>query len=388
MKRLGWSLLVLAVVAGLIFPKTGSAFPYFIDFTVKGDRPGEPTDPVNGGLTSYGFFSFDSSLIPPGGGDRWGEVRIAAWGTEILGLGATSLQFTWDSHTWTRVDADLFRLYFSADGNCLAWSIGGGTVGLNHLSGGTYPDFWVSAPGIDFKYTTANSWRIFDGTITSWGLSLGARAFVESSARTVPVGPDGPDLRVWIEPRDGAFQISNVDPSSIELSSPPLGSESIRAISSKPSLVSDRDHNGVADLGIRFGGGDLYHLLGNFVGRRTLHMVLRGHLIDGSNLRAEIDFNVVGVGPTVQATVSPNPLNPTGILTFETRRAGAARVQIFSANGRLVQTLLDVSNLPSGQHKIRLGSTDGRGRPLATGVYYYRVRADGNETCGRIAVLK
>ncbi|HSQ59058.1 MAG TPA: T9SS type A sorting domain-containing protein [Acidobacteriota bacterium] len=386
-------LLAVLVVASSALPAGATAFPYFIDFTVKGDRPGQPTDPVNGSLTSYGFFSFDSSLIPPGGGDLWGEVRNGPRGTEILGLGATSLQFTWDSHTWTTEDADLFQIHFDTNGNCLVWSIGGNTVALNIISAGSYPDFWVTGArgGMDFKYSTANSlrlFRIFDGTLTAWRQSFGAKAFVESSMRTLPVGPSGPELRVWIEPIERAFDISDIDPLSLELSGPELGSVSIRPTASKPLLLSDRDHNGVADLGLSFRGEDVYRLSGGTVGRRVAPMVVRGQLLDGHFVRAEVDVNVVGTGPTLRVNVSPNPLNPTGTLSFQTSGAAPARIQVFSASGSLVQTLLDVSTLPPGLHEIRLGAAARNDRPLATGVYFYRVQADGKEAHGRLVVLK
>jgi hypothetical protein len=85
---------------------------------------------------------------------------------------------------------------------------------------------------------------------------------------------------------------------------------------------------------------------------------------------------------------APNPLNPSGKLAFTTEREGAARIRVFDAQGRLVRTLLDTSQLNAGPHVITFDGTDGRGSRLSSGIYYYRVDSTAGSFEGHIVVLK
>src|SRR6185369_924132 len=88
------------------------------------------------------------------------------------------------------------------------------------------------------------------------------------------------------------------------------------------------------------------------------------------------------------ASVSPNPLNPSGVLRFETRRSGHVTVKMFDPQGRLVRTLADLPLVAAGTHEIWIDARDERGHPLASGLYFYRVQVADGAVTGRIAILK
>lgn len=213
-----------------------------------------------------------------------------------------------------------------------------------------------------------------------------ARAFAEPDSRSIPVGEHGPDLCIRVELPSESGVPADIDIPSIRLSLPAASVEP--AIPYKWRPVADSDHNGVPEMGFCFKGHDVFELLAHFTGKREVHALVTGRLIDGRGLRADLEFQAVGIGRRLSATVSPNPLNPAGVLSFEMDRPGPALVRIFSVTGRLVRVMLDADNVPAGQHTIRIDGLGGHGESLATGIYFYSVEAAGAKVRGRFAVLK
>jgi len=83
----------------------------------------------------------------------------------------------------------------------------------------------------------------------------------------------------------------------------------------------------------------------------------------------------------------PNPFNPSTRIEFELARAGQARIRVFDVSGRRVATLLD-GNLAAGWHTAFWSGRDDGGRPVASGVYLYRVEAAGFTRTRKMALLK
>ncbi len=97
----------------------------------------------------------------------------------------------------------------------------------------------------------------------------------------------------------------------------------------------------------------------------------------------------VGSGPDVAgARVSPNPLRAGALLTFSTRAPGLLDVAIHDVGGRLVRRVAADVQAPAGIHVVRLDGRGDDGRPLPSGVYFYRIRSPGREAVGRFAVVR
>jgi len=96
-----------------------------------------------------------------------------------------------------------------------------------------------------------------------------------------------------------------------------------------------------------------------------------------------------GSASFARASVTPNPLNPSGTLRFTTVQEGPIRVRLFDIHGRLVRTLLDEARAAAGEHRVPVDGVDGRGARLATGVYFYRIESGGaTVSSGRFTILK
>jgi len=78
----------------------------------------------------------------------------------------------------------------------------------------------------------------------------------------------------------------------------------------------------------------------------------------------------------------PNPFNPTTTITFAITKATRVELKVFDLMGRVVKTLVD-EKMPAGKHKVVFDATG-----LPSGVYYYRLRADGRVFTRKMMLVK
>lgn len=84
----------------------------------------------------------------------------------------------------------------------------------------------------------------------------------------------------------------------------------------------------------------------------------------------------------------PNPFNPSTTISFELAAAARATLDVFDVNGRFIRRLVD-ARLASGTHQAPWDGADEHGRPVASGVYFYRLSVDGGVVATRkMALLK
>ncbi len=82
---------------------------------------------------------------------------------------------------------------------------------------------------------------------------------------------------------------------------------------------------------------------------------------------------------------SPNPFNPETKISFYLNTAENAVLKIYNTKGELVQTLVN-SQLSAGLHSYIWNGTDSSNQNVASGIYYYQLRA-GNQIETRKALL-
>jgi 6-phosphogluconolactonase (cycloisomerase 2 family) len=71
----------------------------------------------------------------------------------------------------------------------------------------------------------------------------------------------------------------------------------------------------------------------------------------------------------------PNPFNPDTRIPFTVQQTGWGRLDVFDTLGRRVATLLQGPVGP-GEYRLHWDSTDEHGRPVSSGVYFYRLELD------------
>jgi hypothetical protein len=77
----------------------------------------------------------------------------------------------------------------------------------------------------------------------------------------------------------------------------------------------------------------------------------------------------------------PNPFNPSTTIEYSLEGTGAARIVIFSVDGRRIRTL-DGGVKPPGLYRAIWDGKNDHGQSVATGIYFYRLEA------GRFAAVK
>jgi hypothetical protein len=78
----------------------------------------------------------------------------------------------------------------------------------------------------------------------------------------------------------------------------------------------------------------------------------------------------------------PNPFNPVTTIGFALSKPSHVRLRIYDVAGRLVMMAVD-RQMDAGEHKVEL-----RASGLSSGVYFYRLTADGFEETRKMVVLR
>ena len=83
----------------------------------------------------------------------------------------------------------------------------------------------------------------------------------------------------------------------------------------------------------------------------------------------------------------PNPFTYFTTIRYEVPTAGSVTLEIHDVTGRLVRTLVDGPQTP-GPHTTVWDGSDEVDRKLASGIYFYRLTAQGSKRCGKMILLR
>lgn len=83
----------------------------------------------------------------------------------------------------------------------------------------------------------------------------------------------------------------------------------------------------------------------------------------------------------------PNPFGPQTAIRLDVPRSGRVLVEIFDVNGRRLRTLVD-GVLSPGSKAVAWDGTDDSGRPMGSGVYFYRMNAGQFQATRKMTLLR
>jgi len=101
---------------------------------------------------------------------------------------------------------------------------------------------------------------------------------------------------------------------------------------------------------------------------------------------------VMGDAPIARADPTPlhvhiDPFRSPSVIEFEHRAAGPVRAIVLDVQGRRVAMLFDGFH-PAGRWAARWDGRDAGGSPVASGIYFVRIEADGGVGSGKIVVAR
>jgi len=210
---------------------------------------------------------------------------------------------------------------------------------------------WVMYAGVEF------------GAESESQMGLDYQRMPESLEVVAASAASGGVIEVWLDSLDTGQNIAGLNVA------PTAGWTDYATFTVPIDSISGRH-----DVYVRFAGEEGAELLR----LRTLRFVAR----------RRVNTSVgEGVGEGLPATYTlhqnhPNPFNPATTITYEIPETGRVSLSIYDVVGRRVATLVDAV-MPTGSHTLRF---DGSG--LATGLYFYRLRAGGHSETRRMILAK
>lgn len=84
----------------------------------------------------------------------------------------------------------------------------------------------------------------------------------------------------------------------------------------------------------------------------------------------------------------PNPFNPSTAIPFSLPVAGPASLGIYNLKGQLVRNLCQDEFHSAGNHCVTWDGRDGRGQPVGSGIYFYRLNSSGKQLIRKMVLTK
>ncbi len=146
----------------------------------------------------------------------------------------------------------------------------------------------------------------------------------------------------------------------------------------------------ISDIGLEPGNGDIFFITGKFKSTSDIEV----EKIEVTNLNGNIitpNFKLIttDIFPTTFKLEQnyPNPFNPATTIKFTIPKETRVQIAVFDITGRLVKILID-DVLPAGEHLTVWDGTDHSGFKVSSGVYIYRMYADGFVTSKKMMLAK
>ena len=83
----------------------------------------------------------------------------------------------------------------------------------------------------------------------------------------------------------------------------------------------------------------------------------------------------------------PNPFNPSTTIEYSLPEQADVEISIYNLIGQRVSTIVDEEK-PSGSYSVTWDGTDDNGKPVATGIYFYRLKAGSIQETRKMMLLK
>lgn len=83
----------------------------------------------------------------------------------------------------------------------------------------------------------------------------------------------------------------------------------------------------------------------------------------------------------------PNPFNPETTISFDLAEQSPVTIEVFNIKGQKVSTLVR-DNFASGHHSVVWNGTDSNGKPVSSGVFFYKMSTPNHVSTRKMLLLK
>jgi hypothetical protein len=180
------------------------------------------------------------------------------------------------------------------------------------------------------------------------------------------------------------FDVAAIDPSTVTLEGVPALRSSVEDVGTpvgdgEDCECTEAGADGYPDLTLKFDTQAVVQALGAVDDGDVLVLTLSGSLTNGFPIKGSdcVVIRAKGGGKKVASLKnSPNPHNPSTTITYTLTEAAHVRLSIYNLLGQEVAVLFS-GGQAAGSHSVRWDGRDGLAREVTSGVYLYRLEADG-----------
>jgi hypothetical protein len=114
---------------------------------------------------------------------------------------------------------------------------------------------------------------------------------------------------------------------------------------------------------------------------------------EGESDMVTVDFTYTGVGVSNDLVAAndltnyPNPFNPSTTIAFSVSAPGYVTLEVFNVKGEKVKTLID-GVLSVDDYTVTWNGVDERNKPVASGIYFYKMKSDNSVSTKKMVLMK
>jgi len=130
-----------------------------------------------------------------------------------------------------------------------------------------------------------------------------------------------------------------------------------------------------------------------YIGIRCVSDSSTAFLVDDFSIHSDGGSIVANNDPSTPALSNvlnpnfPNPFNPETTISYQLADKGPVSIDIFNARGQLVRHLLNETK-EAGQHSVVYDGRDNNGNPVASGLYFYKMKTGKFSSTRKMVLMK
>ena len=105
-----------------------------------------------------------------------------------------------------------------------------------------------------------------------------------------------------------------------------------------------------------------------------------------TSVGVEDDIPVLIHQPGILSPNYPNPFRHSTRITYAVRQPGQVRIQVYNVLGQVIRTIID-ERKTAGEYTLHWDGTDGQGKGLPGGVYFYTLTVDQSPPVARSMIV-